>query len=275
MNPQPTEQQTKEILDRLEELHKKATPGEWSIEGSVVHNETCIAECHHIDAHNDAQLIATLHNAFPLLLSLSSRTLTAEAELQKAQRESEEALQHAKAMAENAALWSELLDDAKATITSLRSTVARMEGLIEKLFASATPNPNDHPTMYVAWAEAGDFLNERNAALQPAQSTPPLAQTAMDWDERLPYVPEKKTAGLPAQSTATVEEPHAKGLEDLQTQYRLKRGPEYEAGKVLARYLFEHPELERLVLTRSGADGGGIFEVEPTPPQEQKTGGAA
>lgn len=49
----------------------------------------------------------------------------------------------------------------KGTSNDLRQRLAVADMLIEALFASATPNPNDHPAMYQAWAKAGDYLTDK------------------------------------------------------------------------------------------------------------------
>lgn len=86
MTTQPTPNEVKKLLERLKELHEKATPGTWhgyslySILRFARKNSGPWEDCpegQDYPSEESSDWMVEMHNAFPTLLSLASQSLTA------------------------------------------------------------------------------------------------------------------------------------------------------------------------------------------------------
>lgn len=165
-------------LERLRELEAKAKPGPWELRpvrerGKDGDNENwnLIHGAESWDgkgydtfekpvflAYPDAALLVALRNTFPAILSHLTTLTQDKAALELELKDQKHYTQQFIAQVRKEQRRTE---QAQAALLQREAEVARLRGLVEKLFASCTPHPVEHPTMYVAWVEAGDYLTER------------------------------------------------------------------------------------------------------------------
>jgi hypothetical protein len=150
--PEPTEKPAEQASvdldwEGLRKLYAKA-PGPWPDPDTDEDME--ISD---VDMEAAKRLIYALHNAFP---AIDHAIITARQRIGELEALFMEEKQDQKKFLDK---LEPKVDALNTTITSQSVEIEKARGIIEGFFASCTPHPVEHPTMYAAWAAAGDFLN--------------------------------------------------------------------------------------------------------------------